>query len=150
MCIWTGLCQGEVVGCIVWWVGLHPAQVITIQSIAFLEKLTNNWINTTQFPNRYWTAGHILHFKNLEAQHPTKMSKNVYNSNRMLSCPSILNSHICLMWNLALFSWTQSYYFVGWMATDGAQVNFAFCPLVEAIVLHVNIHFWHRLMEKKH
>uniref|UniRef100_A0A0E9TK65 Secreted protein n=1 Tax=Anguilla anguilla TaxID=7936 RepID=A0A0E9TK65_ANGAN len=28
--------QAEVVGCIVWWEGLHPVQVITIQSIAFL------------------------------------------------------------------------------------------------------------------
>lgn len=37
-----GLCQGEVVGCIVWWVGLHPAQVITIQSIAFPEELTQH------------------------------------------------------------------------------------------------------------
>lgn len=36
-----GLCQGEVVGCIVWWLGLHPAQVITIQSIAFPEEVTH-------------------------------------------------------------------------------------------------------------
>lgn len=36
-----GLWQGEVVGCIVWWLGLHPAQVITIQSIAFPEEVTD-------------------------------------------------------------------------------------------------------------
>lgn len=38
-CFGYGLSQGEVVGCIVWWVGL-PSQVITIQSIAFPEELT--------------------------------------------------------------------------------------------------------------
>lgn len=36
-----GLFQSEVVGCIVWWLGLYPAQVITIQSIAFPEEVTD-------------------------------------------------------------------------------------------------------------
>lgn len=34
------LCRGEVVGCIVLCLGLRPAQVITIQSIAFPDELT--------------------------------------------------------------------------------------------------------------
>lgn len=34
--------QAEVVGCIVWWEGLHPVQVITIQSIAFLVLHTDH------------------------------------------------------------------------------------------------------------